>query len=221
MTSRYLSKASRIAITLAISVAATLIATCEPVAGLLTFDRQAIVERQWWRFVTGHLVHWNFRHYFFDVLMFAVLGAICERRSRATFVGCLAASALTISTAIWWTAPEMRYYRGLSGIDSALFTLAAAGLLQAAWQRGDRQMVSLIACSAVGFIAKLGYEIVSRETFFVDSVAADFTPLPVTHAVGAVVGVAAFMLFNHAQPLGSEAAVLQESSQIVRGAVDH
>ncbi len=45
-------------------------------------------------------------------------------------------------------------------------------------------LIALIA----GFEAKLGYELVTGTTLFVDSSAAGFTPLPLVHAVGGLVG---------------------------------
>lgn len=193
---RVVAAARRVEITLAICLLATLVLLFDAGASLFTFDRQAILDGQWWRLVTGHFVHWNFEHYFFDVLMFATLGSICERKSRWSFAGCLVASILAISAAIWWAAPDTSYCRGLSGIDSAIFTLAAGMLVHDAWKRRDGVMVSAIAVCLLGFAAKVVYEVATGRTIFVDSASAGFTPLPLTHAVGAVVGIAVCGLSN-------------------------
>jgi hypothetical protein len=42
---------------------------------------------------------------------------------------------------------------------------------------------------ATGFIGKLGWELATGSTLFVYSVAANFTPLPLSHVVGGIVGV--------------------------------
>jgi hypothetical protein len=77
----------------------------------------------------------------------------------------------------------------LSGIDTALFSLAALELWGEA--RGGRRLLIRAAVGALlaGLLAKLGYEVATGATLFVDSSSAGFTPLPLVHAVGAGVGV--------------------------------
>lgn len=75
-----------------------------------------------WRLLTGHFTHWTASHRFWDVLLFAVFGAWCERISRPAFVALVASAALAGSAAFLFTAPQLDRYRGLSGIDCALVT---------------------------------------------------------------------------------------------------
>ncbi len=56
----------------------------------LEFDRTAISAGQIWRLATGHFTHWNADHMAWDVMMFAVLGAMIERHNRWSY-GCLLA----------------------------------------------------------------------------------------------------------------------------------
>jgi len=159
---------------------------------LLTFDRTAIAAGEYWRLLTGHLAHWGSDHLTWDLAMFAVLGAMIERRCRGCFLATVLVSAGAISAAIWFVQPQIAQYRGLSGIDSALFTYAVAMLLADAWR--SKQSLTTVALLAVagGFIGKLTWELTTGTTLFVNSAAANFTPLPLAHAVGGVVGLLAW-----------------------------
>jgi multisubunit Na+/H+ antiporter MnhF subunit len=120
--------------------------------------------------------------------MFGVLGGTCERINRRKFLACLALSAASISAAIWWLLPAVNCYRGLSGIDSALFTLVAVNMLRQARRDRDLVLAAILALGLLGFIAKLAYEIATGTTLFVNSSAAGFVPLPLVHAVGGSIG---------------------------------
>jgi rhomboid family GlyGly-CTERM serine protease len=178
------------------AVAGLAIALCQSSAltDWLTFDRGAIAAGEVWRFFTGHLVHWNTDHLLWDVLMFAVLGAMVERRSRRALVGVLALSAAAISAAVWFGNPTMIQYRGLSGIDSALFTFVAAALVRDARRAGHSTALWATVAMTVGFVGKIGYEVATGQTLFVDSSSAGFIPLPIAHAIGGAAGIVVWLV---------------------------
>jgi membrane associated rhomboid family serine protease len=62
-----------------IGVAGLVSASAELAAGLV-WDRQAIGDGQWWRLLTGHLVHFTPRHLLCDVLAVGVAGWLIESR---------------------------------------------------------------------------------------------------------------------------------------------
>jgi hypothetical protein len=121
--------------------------------------------------------------------MFMVLGATLELRSRRALAFNVIGSAAAISAALWLLHPEVAEYRGLSGIDSALFLNVALVLLFEAHNRRQALLSWALGLLLVGFTAKLGNEMASGATLFVDSSEAGFTPLPLVHAVGAAVGI--------------------------------
>jgi rhomboid family GlyGly-CTERM serine protease len=148
--------------------AATLAAALLPGAWLeLTRDPEP------WRMVTGHLVHWNHEHLLWDLLAFIALGIACERRHRAAFHATLTASAMVIPIAVWVFAPGIAAYRGLSGIDSALFVLLL--LLY-------RSPITLVLGGA--FLAKIGFELVTASAVFAGDLGGA-VPVPVAHLAGA------------------------------------
>ncbi|MBX9788209.1 MAG: rhombosortase [Pirellulales bacterium] len=156
----------------------------------LQFDRGAIAAGEIWRIVSGHLTHWNGDHLLWDVLMFAVLGALVERTSRASFLATTVLSALAISAALWFLQPAQVLYRGLSGIDSALFVFQAIWLAREALSEKRFAASVLPMVALAGFVGKVGYEYASGCTLFVDSAAAGFAPLPLAHVIGGLVGAA-------------------------------
>ena len=168
----------------------------------LQLDRSQVAGGQWWRLVTGHVTHWSADHLFWDLLAFVALGVAAEVASRKKFIATLLAGGLLISGAVLLSEPEMQLYRGLSGLDSALFALVAATWLielarGRAWQAAIASGLIL-----AGFAAKTAYEAISGQTVFVDCGAADFIPLPIAHAIGAVTGlVVALMPLDRWQTL--------------------
>ncbi|HQF38567.1 MAG TPA: rhombosortase [Opitutaceae bacterium] len=154
------------------------------------YDRAALAAGQLWRLVTGHWAHWGGEHLAWDLLVFAVFGALLERRSRRTFALVVAGSALAISAALWFAAPQFQLYRGLSGVDSALFTAFFAQLLRDAWHERSPLQGSVPALALAGFVGKSAYELATGATLFVDTSAA-FVAVPLAHLAGAAVGLVA------------------------------
>jgi rhomboid family GlyGly-CTERM serine protease len=159
------------------------------------YRRSAIASGEFWRVITGHLTHWNSDHLLWDALMFAVLGALIERTSRRAFLATTMLSAAAISATLWFCQPGLELYRGLSGIDSALFVFQAGWLVREALVERRRAAAILPTVALAGFAAKIGYELVTGATLFVDSAAAGFAPLPLAHVIGGAVGLLMLVAF--------------------------
>ncbi len=170
-------------VTLLIACSA-LVAELLPGAGpLLEWHRAAVAKGELWRLVTAHLVHFGWAHLAYDVGAWLLLAGLSERRGRRTMVATLAVAAALIPLAVAVTRPDLLTYRGLSGLDSALFALLVTDVLRdpSTPRRG------LIALVAVGFVAKLLIECSGTGVFVVTET---FVPVPIAHAVGALVGLA-------------------------------
>ncbi|QDT46938.1 Rhomboid family protein [Symmachiella dynata] len=159
------------------------------IAGSLQYDPSAIAEGQLWRVVTCHFTHWSLDHLIWDAIAFVILAALCETTDRRSFLLCLIASAVLIPLFIGLLMPEVDAYRGLSGIDSALFVLAATTILRENVTTRRWGWVAAAGMVLCGFAAKIGFEYVTGQTLFVDSTAADMVPIPLAHVVGGLVGV--------------------------------
>jgi rhomboid family GlyGly-CTERM serine protease len=175
-------------VTLVAALSAIAIHAVPGAANLLQYNRAAVAEGQLWQLWTGHFTHWDNGHLFWDLLMFVVLGALIEARSRAHLLKLVLGSALAISLFAWFQSPELPSYRGLSGVDTALFVFVACGYLLDAIR--DRQWMQGIipAGLLLSAMGKFSYEALTRSTLFVDSHAAGFTVVIEAHLVGMAVG---------------------------------
>lgn len=172
-----------------LSAAAVLVFVLPYATTWLQYDRLAIAAGEIWRLVSSHWTHVSGDHLFWDVLTFLVLGTLCERMSRMRFWACVLGSTVLIPVALWITIPQLETYRGLSGIDSALYVLLAVMLLKD--EVRDRRWGWVMALSGVflAFIGKVGYEMATGGTIFVDSGASHMVPVPLAHCIGATVGM--------------------------------
>jgi rhomboid family GlyGly-CTERM serine protease len=86
------------------------------------YDRAAISSGQVWRLVTGHLVHVNSAHLFFDLLgLFLLAEAFWGQTSAGLIAGLLVTSSFAISALFWIWQPQLSWYAGLSGVLHALW----------------------------------------------------------------------------------------------------
>lgn len=153
------------------------------------YDRAAIVAGEVWRALAGHWAHYSLDHLFWDVLAFAALGIACERRSRARFLICVVASALAISASVWLLLPAMRVYRGLSGIDSALFTLLITDIWREGRERGQAATQATAFACLGAFLAKAAFEMLTGQNVFVTRMDTAAVGVPLAHIVGAGCGL--------------------------------
>ena len=140
-----------------------------------------------WRILSCHSAHWSANHLFWSAGIFIVLGAACEMRDAKRFLACLATAAVVIPIALPLMHPEFHTYRGLSGIDSAFFTLLAALLLRSAARERNGWQLAGVALALIGFLGKIVFEMLTQRAIFVATGAATFLPVPAAHLVGALV----------------------------------
>jgi rhomboid family GlyGly-CTERM serine protease len=129
------------------------------IAGLdlwLRYSRAGIGAGEWWRLVTGHLVHLGAAHLAMNalgaVLVAWLVGA--HLRPLAWAVTALAC-ALGIGMGLFWGRPDLEWYVGLSGVLHGL--LVAGGVAALADQR-ERGFAGILLMAV---IAKLAWEQVS------------------------------------------------------------
>lgn len=170
------------------ALTACLIFLSSHVTELLQFDRTSIKTGELWRLATGHFTHWNTEHLVWDVIPFVGLGAVCEKFNRKGFAATLFAACLLISYAVWAFLPEMTTYRGISGIDSALFLYAATWIFIENIRIRQWKSVTIATLASIAFISKITYETITKSTVFVQSTQL-FSPVPIAHLIGGITGV--------------------------------
>jgi hypothetical protein len=83
--------------------------------------------------------------------------------------------------------PEMETYRGLSGIDTALFGLIVADLLGRRLIERNWKSAFWFSLLLVGLLAKMLAETLAGTNIFVSDTS--FVPVPIAHLIGAVIGL--------------------------------
>ena len=162
------------------------------VTAALRYERGAVLDGEWWRLMTGHLVHADAAHLAWNLagaaLVWWLFGA---EYGRAEWAAILFASAAAIDVAFLGAMPGLDWYVGLSGV---LHGCMAAGL--AAWLARARD--PLVLAVAVLFAAKLGWEHWQGPLPFT----AGTLELPViveAHSYGALGGLAAALVLLRAR----------------------
>ncbi|MEA2011905.1 MAG: rhombosortase [Verrucomicrobiota bacterium] len=166
---------------------------CFPIATeMMQFDRDCLMKIQLWRLITGHFTHFSVNHLVWDLVVFVSLGIACSVKDMKKFVTVVILSPLIISIIIWFVRPDIQFYRGLSGIDSALFTLFALNIMKESLKQGKKDFSFFMGIIMIlSITSKTIFEYISVETLFTSS--ANFIPLPLAHLAGII---SALLIFN-------------------------
>jgi len=153
----------------------------------LVYDRLAIAQGEWWRLITGHLVHSDIAHAQWDILAFAMIAALLEQIDRKGLALTCLVSIVIINIWIGFGMPNLLHYAGLSGIINAIFTL----LLYRLWLQKPNGLILVIATGAA---FKLAIGLFTGQILFTDT----FWPsVPSVHLAG-VASAALYILTERA-----------------------
>lgn len=91
---------------------------------LLRYDRAAIDVGQWWRLLTGNLVHVGWYHLLLNEIGLFILVLLCAERLPLRWWGArLLWLSLCVGLGIHWFSPETSWYVGLSGAQHGFFVI--------------------------------------------------------------------------------------------------
>jgi len=117
----------------------------------LRYERSNVLAGEWWRVITGQLVHLGFSHLVLNLAGLALIAWVFGPGLRAVqWLVILVASWIAIITGFVWLEPQLAWYVGLSGLLHGLLLGAAVvdhGL-------GGRVRMLLLA----GILLKLAWE---------------------------------------------------------------
>lgn len=123
----------------------------EQIQQLFVYQYSAIAQAEYWRLLTGHLMHSNSWHLMMNLaglgLVLLLHGRYYNPWSIILYVGC---AALAISYLLLFFAPEIKVYVGLSGVLHALLCIGALKDIQHNEPTGKILLF--------GLIAKVSYE---------------------------------------------------------------
>lgn len=115
------------------------------------YDRTSVADGEWWRLLTGHLVHLNAAHLLLNltglVLVWLLVG---NRLSAATWASVIAISIASMDLAFWFLDPGLSWYVGMSGL--------LHGLLLAGVVAGFRSAPFESVVLGLLVVAKITYE---------------------------------------------------------------
>jgi rhomboid family GlyGly-CTERM serine protease len=153
------------------------------------YDRIAILQGEYWRLVTGHLVHDSWSHVIENLAGVGLVAALFPNDySLRQWLLVGLASLLCIDIAFVCCEPQLEWYVGLSGV---LHGLLAAGTV--AWWRFEANVLALILTGI--FLGKMAYE----QIFGALPSASDMAVVSEAHVYGAVGGLVAAALLWLAQ----------------------
>lgn len=147
---------------------------------LLQFDRARVVQGEWWRLLSGQLVHYGIYHLAMNVAALLLCGYVLLRDlSLPSYASLLLITAVGVGLGIQTLSPDLDFYAGLSGV---LHGLIVAGLLL-----GLREAPIFNGIALLLLVGKL----VQEQSADFDTSHA-LLPVPVAvdaHAYGAVAGL--------------------------------
>lgn len=162
----------------------------EPAAAALELHRAAVLrDGEVWRLATGHFVHAGAGHLAWDAAAFALLAGVLERWGARRLLWTLALAGALVSAAVLGLRPDLAVYRGLSGLDAALFV----AVIVTAWRRGHLGG-GVAAALAAGFAIKLGWEFAAAGGAVFAPLPEGWSAVPEAHAAGALAGLLASLL---------------------------
>jgi len=91
----------------------------------LQYAKPEIEAGQWWRFVTGNLIHLNWKHFAMNAVALIVIYQLFSNllKARALFLVFIL-SCLSVTLGLWLFNPSVYWYVGLSGaLHGVLVTL--------------------------------------------------------------------------------------------------
>ncbi len=147
--------------------------------------------------LTSHLTHWSWDHLIWDLVAFVTLSVAAIRLLPQRFPYCLLLASFLIPLEILLRQSHLDSYRGLSGIDSAVFGLILIGLWRSRGKGtlfGSLTRGRLVALVGGGlFLTKCLLESGTQNTLFVANTNHDFVPAISAHVMGMLCGIASGM----------------------------
>jgi rhomboid family GlyGly-CTERM serine protease len=123
-----------------------------PQPDLFIYDRAGIEAGEWWRLLTGHLVHADVAHLAANVLALVILGGVLESLQRLgikTVLLLVSFGIVVIDAVLWLELPGLVRYCGFSGVLNTLFIVA----VYEQWRSSGDWLYRALAIGGLGKIA--------------------------------------------------------------------
>lgn len=118
---------------------------------LLRYEREAVLQGEYWRLITGHLVHGTLQHLILNSVGLGLVAWLFHDDGYSwrawLLIALFSLAAIDIGFVFW--EPQVTWYLGLSGV---LHGALAAGAL-AWWRRQPKPLALLLSAYLVGKLA--------------------------------------------------------------------
>ncbi len=115
------------------------------------YDRGGLMKGEYWRLVTGHLVHLSWGHVWLNLAALVVMAFLFDGlMSARDWIIATAVSALAIDAGLFFLEPEVAWYVGLSGSLHGITVVGAVAML-----RAQPRIATVLL---IGVAAKLAWE---------------------------------------------------------------
>lgn len=197
-------------ISLIISTTALLIGgfnTSHQLLEILCFDQTAItVHAEYWRLLTGHLVHSSFSHLFWDLLIFVPVTVYLEKKNRQLLITSLLTTLIALNLLLLSPWTEIRFYCGISGLLYGVVSALAALIAQQQWQSNRKEVIGYLPLALL--LIKTALETSSEQAIFVSEGWPVYQP---AHWLGLVCGL--FCMATGHRPFNKLKRKVSQSSQ--------
>lgn len=150
-----------------------------PAPEALVFDRAALAQGEWWRWLTGHLVHSDGQHALWDIAALGLIGGLMERNGPWRMAAATLAGLVAVNSCLMWCLPQLDRYCGLSGVLNTLFVVALADL----WRQRRHPAIPM---AGLILILKLALEMATHQSLVADL---RWPSVPEAHLAGCVGGL--------------------------------
>ncbi|MET0089947.1 MAG: rhombosortase [Candidatus Thiodiazotropha sp.] len=146
---------------------------------LLYFEHDQVLSGYWWRLLSGHFIHTDWGHWFWNMAALGVLGGYLERKSRVVWISTILAGVVSVDLLLMSGITQVTRYCGLSGVLNTLLVMAL--YLYGKQTRSGWVIVAGLIC-----LTKLTLEMISG-TSLLTHIA--WPPFPPAHLAGTLAGV--------------------------------
>lgn len=145
-----------------------------PAQTLLYFDTDQLLAGNSIGLITGHWMHADSEHLWWNLAAFLVLGAILEGRSRRLLLWAITVGIFCVDLLLLSTYSELQRYCGLSGLLNTLL----GTVLFIYWRETGSALIVMTGALSLG---KIALELVSGQSIFTDT---SWPPFAAAHLAG-------------------------------------
>ncbi|MET0065838.1 MAG: rhombosortase [Candidatus Thiodiazotropha sp.] len=146
---------------------------------LLYFEHDSVMAGAWWQLLSGHFVHSDWGHWFWNAAALGVLGSYLEGKSSMLWFATMLAGIVSVDLLLLSGLTPVTRYCGLSGVLNTL-------LMVALYLYGKQTRSGWVIVAGLICLTKLTLEMISG-TSLLTHIA--WPPFPPAHLAGTLAGV--------------------------------